>query len=57
MSLATEDHLDELIVMRAEGLRCLEVALDKDDKPALTAWQNCISRIEALITRREADFS
>jgi hypothetical protein len=57
MTLGTEDHLDDLIVMREEGLRCLQVALGKGDKPALMTWQTCISRIEALITRRSANDS
>ncbi len=55
MTLATEDHLDSLIDMHEEGLRCLEAARGNGDEPALTTWQNCIIRIEAMISRRHAE--
>lgn len=51
MILATEDHLDELLVMREEGLRCLEVARGAGDEPALSIWQTCISRIDAMLSQ------
>ncbi len=52
MTLATEDHLDDLLVMREESLRCLEVARGHGDEPALVTWENCLNRIEAMITRQ-----
>jgi len=54
MTLAV-DYYDELINMRNEGLRCLHAARDEGDDQELTKWQHCISRIEAMLTRRRSE--